>query len=467
MKRFSVLMLGILALGLVFAGCSSSHDSEDVVPVENVADVGGEQAVKSGCTLSADASISSAGEIRDIDLGGHTLTVRANGVVIVGAKNGRVVIGSEVGEGDFTIRDSTIDELSVEGGGQNSIHVNGVTVGSLLARKDNVRVVLEGVTKVNEMVASAQTMFLETAAGCSAKVENLKAEVTAQTVKILNSTVVNTKIVCGDNESFVRDVIVAKGSSFENILPVNGQGATKSEFVPVIEILPCDAGKKGIKFKLSNWNPSATNVFYDIYRKGKEFADDDGDAGPKYIAGLNEAHKFTSDTREYKWIDAGTEYTIIAGPFKKGDLGSGYEIHYPRAFYSFRAESGDGEYDLKDANGNPCVATLDEDGVFHWVTKPAFIYGKHQGLKFRFNIFSDGENWMWVGTNEVNLDGMTEEQMFADYTFDVTGFCKENVTSKGIYAQVGLIDSEGDLIGEPVHLTNTVDGSKLKERIRN
>ena len=80
-------------------------------------------------------------------------------------------------------------------------------------------------------------------------------------------------------------------------------------------------------------------------------------------------------------------------------------------------------------------------------------------------MFSDGENWKGLGSNEVDLDGMTEEQMFADHTFDVTGFNKDNVTSKGIYAQVGLIDSEGDLIGEPVHLTNTVDGNKLKERM--
>ena len=83
----------------------------------------------------------------------ETINITADGVILENMSAKKIVIEASVGEGDVTLRNINVEELLVYGGGENSIHIENSSVGSLLSAKEEskVRIVINSNTSVNEI----------------------------------------------------------------------------------------------------------------------------------------------------------------------------------------------------------------------------------------------------------------------------------------------------------------------------
>src|SRR5574344_884813 len=160
MKKTSKLIFAAISLvaALSFMGCPKD------VPVEETTL---ESVVNSSTTGTVDLStvtdidsftgnvskaVTITGGSSAYDMKNATLTIKAAGVTLKNLKNLDVVVDAAVGDGDFNLVGCTVNNLTVNGGGSNSIHVDGCTVITVSITKDDVRVVLENeasVTTVN------------------------------------------------------------------------------------------------------------------------------------------------------------------------------------------------------------------------------------------------------------------------------------------------------------------------------
>lgn len=83
--------------------------------------------------------------IKNGDLKKATFTVKATGVKFEEMKNiSNINVAEEVGNGDFSVINcNEIDEINVNGGGANSIHIENTTVLRLIVQKKDVRIALK------------------------------------------------------------------------------------------------------------------------------------------------------------------------------------------------------------------------------------------------------------------------------------------------------------------------------------
>ena len=65
-------------------------------------------------------------------------------------------------------------------------------------------------------------------------------------------------------------------------------------------------------------------------------------------------------------------------------------------------------------------------------------------------------DWLWLGENNTTLYGLTEEEAYADFTFDFTGLRFENIADNIVFGQVHICDKNGNLIYELPSSTNDV-----------
>lgn len=158
-------------------------------------------------------------------------------------------------------------------------------------------------------------------------------------------------------------------------------------------------------------------------------------------------------TYDYEWVEAGKEYVAGVQVQRKGEIGSGNQIIYANADAEFTPATGRGEYSFLDADGQECVVTLDKEGTFHWVTRPPFYPDRIEGgVKFSYKLFSEKGNLLWLGENNMTLDGLTEEEAYADFT----GLRFENIADNIVFGQVHICDKNGNLIYELPSSTNDV-----------
>ncbi len=102
--------------------------------------------------IKENASVNSAITIKNLKMGGKTLTINASGVVLEAVSEAKIIIGQEVGDGDVTIKNcKNLSYLDVNGGGANSIHLSNSEVDVVRVKKDCVRVVMSE-TKITEKV---------------------------------------------------------------------------------------------------------------------------------------------------------------------------------------------------------------------------------------------------------------------------------------------------------------------------
>ncbi|WP_370831744.1 hypothetical protein [Clostridium sp.] len=83
----------------------------------------------------------------------ETVNITADGVIVENMSAKKIIIDASVGEGDVTLRNVKTDELLVYGGGENSIHIEDSSVGSLLSAKEEskVRIVINSNTSVKDI----------------------------------------------------------------------------------------------------------------------------------------------------------------------------------------------------------------------------------------------------------------------------------------------------------------------------
>ena len=122
------LMLLFGAAAILLAACS--NDPENLESQNKV------ESAKNGDTIS----------LRDDDDKGGTYIVTAKNLTLVGANMPKttIVVSEEIGDADFRLENCVFKSLEVRGGGSNSVHIKGgKIIEKVIAKKENVRIVLE------------------------------------------------------------------------------------------------------------------------------------------------------------------------------------------------------------------------------------------------------------------------------------------------------------------------------------
>ena len=112
--------------------------------------------------ISENAEVNSAVTIKNLKMGGKTLTINAAGVELNGVSEAKIIIGRDVDEGEVTIKNcDNITKLEVNGGGENSIKVYRSKVDSVQIKKERVRVVLTNTNVSQKVTVEAKQTKLE------------------------------------------------------------------------------------------------------------------------------------------------------------------------------------------------------------------------------------------------------------------------------------------------------------------
>lgn len=173
-KALLVSMAALLAGSLVFTGCKGSDDSSDPIrqmillqQIENAKtlqqkiDESGAVLDLGGAVKANDAVISKAMTLKNVNLGGKTLTVKASGVVLEGVKSAKIVVSKDIADGEFTMKNCEgIEKVTVNGGGSNSVHIEGSVVQSLAVAKAGVRIALKGKSRIESASVKADGIIL-------------------------------------------------------------------------------------------------------------------------------------------------------------------------------------------------------------------------------------------------------------------------------------------------------------------
>lgn len=173
-KALLVSMAALLAGSLVFTGCKGSDDSSDPIrqmillqQIENAKtlqqkiDESGAVLDLGGAVKANDAVISKAMTLKNVNLGGKTLTVKASGVVLEGVKSAKIVVSKDIADGEFTMKNCEgIEKVTVNGGGSNSVHIEGSVVQSLDVAKAGVRIALKGKSRIESAAVKADGIIL-------------------------------------------------------------------------------------------------------------------------------------------------------------------------------------------------------------------------------------------------------------------------------------------------------------------
>lgn len=133
------LMLLFGAVAILFAACS--NDPENLESQNKV------ESAKDGDTIS----------LRDDDDKGGTYIVTAKNLTLVDANMPKttIVVGEEIGDADFTLENCVFKSLEVRGGGSNSVHIKGGEIKNVIAKKENVRIVLEAGANIADLRVEA------------------------------------------------------------------------------------------------------------------------------------------------------------------------------------------------------------------------------------------------------------------------------------------------------------------------
>lgn len=173
-KALLVSMAALLAGSLVFTGCKGSDDSSDPIrqmillqQLENAKTLqqkineAGDVLDLGGAVKANDAVITKKMTLKNVNLGGKTLTVKASGVVLEGVQSAKIVVSKDIADGDFTMKNcAAIEKVTVNGGGSNSVHIEGSVVQSLAVAKAGVRIALEGKSRIESAAVKADGIIL-------------------------------------------------------------------------------------------------------------------------------------------------------------------------------------------------------------------------------------------------------------------------------------------------------------------
>lgn len=134
------LMLLFGAVAILLAACS--NDPENLESQNKV------ESAKEGDTIS----------LHDDDDKGGTYIVTAKNLKLVDANMPKttIVVSEDIGDADFTLENCVFKSLEVRGGGSNSVHITGgKIIEKVIAKKENVRIVLEAGANIADLRVEA------------------------------------------------------------------------------------------------------------------------------------------------------------------------------------------------------------------------------------------------------------------------------------------------------------------------
>lgn len=157
MKKFLFIVLTLALLASCQNNPSDSDNNQNTPPQNQTVTLQSRlQSAEPGTTIDLESeklsvkdngsyTIDKALTIKNGDLKKATFTVKATGVKFEEMKNiSNINVAEEVGNGDFSVVNcNEIDEINVNGGGANSIHIENTTVLRLIVQKKDVRIALK------------------------------------------------------------------------------------------------------------------------------------------------------------------------------------------------------------------------------------------------------------------------------------------------------------------------------------
>lgn len=157
MKKFLFIALTAALLASCQNNPSDSDNNQNTPPQNQTVTLQSRlQSAEPGTTIDLESeklsvkdngsyTIDKALTIKNGDLKNATFTVKATGVNFEEMKNiSNINVAEEVGNGDFSVINcNEIDEINVNGGGANSIHIENTTVLRLIVQKKDVRIALK------------------------------------------------------------------------------------------------------------------------------------------------------------------------------------------------------------------------------------------------------------------------------------------------------------------------------------
>lgn len=169
MKKFLFIALTAVLLASCQNNPSDSDNNQNTPPQNQTVTLQSRlQSAEPGTTIDLESeklsvtdngsyTIDKALTIKNGDLKKATFTVKATGVKFEEMKNiSNINVAEEVGNGDFSVINcNEIDEINVNGGGANSIHIENTTVLRLIVQKKDVRIAL----KNNDTISVKNTLI--------------------------------------------------------------------------------------------------------------------------------------------------------------------------------------------------------------------------------------------------------------------------------------------------------------------
>lgn len=230
MKKFLFIALTAALLASCQNNPSDSDNNQNTPPQNQTVTLQSRlQSAEPGTTIDLESeklsvmdngsyTIDKALTIKNGDLKNATFTVKATGVKFDKMKNiSNINVAEEVGNGDFSVINcNEIDEINVNGGGANSIHIENTTVLKLIVQKKDVRIAL----KNNDTTSVKNTLIF---ADC---------KLDAETGSSFENVIIN---------SGVTKLELAGNVVIEKITALESSSATISITAPTVKINSADS----------------------------------------------------------------------------------------------------------------------------------------------------------------------------------------------------------------------------------
>ena len=188
-NTFKRIFVALMSTALLMSASCSFGGGDDDKPepktlTEKISAADGTLDLK-GQAIAEDAFISRKDfTLKNADLGGKILTVTKPGAVLENISNAKIIVDESVGDGDFTMKGcKDIINLTVNGGGSNSVHISDSKIQSLVVTKTSVRIVLEGAASVASAEVKAESIKLEGNANSTVAKISMSNAVSAISIK--------------------------------------------------------------------------------------------------------------------------------------------------------------------------------------------------------------------------------------------------------------------------------------------
>ena len=188
-NTFKRIFVALMSTALLMSASCSFGGGDDDKPepktlTEKISASDGTLDLK-GQAIAEDAFISRKDfTLKNADLGGKILTVTKPGAVLENISNAKIIVDESVGDGDFTMKGcKDIINLTVNGGGSNSVHISDSKIQSLVVTKTSVRIVLEGAASVASAEVKADSIKLEGNANSTVAKISMSNAVSAISIK--------------------------------------------------------------------------------------------------------------------------------------------------------------------------------------------------------------------------------------------------------------------------------------------